>query len=430
MQFPAERNTMLDETTRVYSADALWTGDEGSLIAGGTVVVKGTTIAWLGEASALPAEYAGAETTHLPGATILPGLIESHAHLSYDGQAGTKKRSFSRSDPALVAVMLGSARELLSVGVTTVRDLGARDNLSVEARDIIAQGIARGPRMIVAGAQITTTGGHTWQNHGTADSPDELRKLVRSQHKAGVDLIKVNATGGFMTAGSAPWFAQFSSEEFAVIVNEAHRLNKKVAAHAHGVEGIRRALAAGVDSIEHCTFVAGEGLIEPDLDLIDALAAAGTYVCATATFSLPAMMRANPSFVPPVALMRERGVRLIAGNDAGVDGVPHSAYVGGLETLLLFGLSPEEVLVAATSRAAEALGVGHIAGRLAVGMSADLIAVTGDPLSSIGAIRDLELVVARGERFVPDRVFVPDPDADVLAFESQSAITIAEGEFV
>jgi imidazolonepropionase-like amidohydrolase len=421
---------MTDEITHVYSADALWAGDEGSLIRGGTVVVTGSTIAWVGSTSDLPAEYREAASTQLPGATLLPGLIESHAHLSYDGQAGTKKRSFSRSDPALVAVMLSSARELLSVGVTTVRDLGARDNLSVEARDIIAQGIARGPRMIVAGAQITTTGGHTWQNHGTADSPDELRKLVRSQHKVGVDLIKVNATGGFMTTGSAPWFAQFSTDEFAVIVDEAHRLNKKVAAHAHGVEGIRRALEAGVDSIEHCTFVAGEGLIEPDLDLIDALAAAGTYVCATATFSLPEMMRANPNFVPPVALMRERGVKLIAGNDAGVDGVPHSAYVGGLETLLLFGFKPEEILVAATSRASEALGVSGIAGRLAVGMSADLIAVTGDPLVSIGVIRDLELVVARGERFTPDRVVVPDPDAEVLAFASRFTTTVAEGEFV
>lgn len=420
---------MSHEVTRVYTADALWTGDADSVIANGAVVVTGATIAWVGVASDCPDKFADAQTIHMPGATILPGLIESHAHLSYDGQPGTKKRSFSRTDPALVAVMLASARELLSVGVTTVRDLGARDNLSLEAREIIAQGIARGPRMIVAGAQVTTTGGHTWQNHGRADSPDELRKLVRSQHKAGVDLIKVNATGGFMTAGSAPWFAQFSADEFDAIVEEAHRLGKRVAAHAHGVEGIRRALDAGVDTIEHCTFVAGEGRVEPDLDLIDALAAAGTYVCATATFNLPSMMRATPTFVPPVALMRERGVRIIAGNDAGVDGVPHSAYVGGLETLLLFGFSPEEILVAATSLAAEALGIAAIAGRLAVGMSADLIAVAGDPLEHISALRDLRLVVARGEHFAPDPVDVPDPDVDVVLLGSRPTTSIAEGEF-
>lgn len=418
-----EGTTVQNNSSQVYAADGLWSGEAGSYISGGAVVVVDQLIAWVGARSDLPAEYAHTPTTYLPGATLLPGLIESHAHLSYDGKSGTKVRSFDRTGAALVAVMLGSARELLSVGVTTVRDLGARDNLSVEARDIITQGIARGPRMIVAGAQITTTGGHTWQNHGTADSPDELRKLVRSQHKAGVDLIKVNATGGFMTSGSAPWFAQFSPHEFDVIVEEAHRLNKKVAAHAHGVEGIRRALDAGVDTIEHCTFVAGEGRIEPDLDLIDELASSGTYVCATATYNLPAMMRSNPAFVPPVALMHQRGVKLIAGNDAGIDGVPHTAYVGGLETLSLFGLSPEEILIAATSRAAEALGVAAVAGRLAPGLSADLIAVTGDPLAGIGALRDLELVVARGEQFTPDRVFVPESDPEVSLVTSIPAAT-------
>lgn len=413
-----EGTTVHTDSTQVFAADGLWSGDEGGYISDGAVVVVGQLISWVGPRGDLPPQYAHAATVYLPGATLLPGLIESHAHLSYDGQPGTKVRSFGRTDAALVAVMLASARELLSVGVTTVRDLGARDNLSVEARDIIAQGIARGPRMLVAGAQITTTGGHTWQNHGTADSPDELRKLVRTQHKTGVDLIKVNATGGFMTSGSAPWFAQFSPHEFEVIVEEAHRLNKRVAAHAHGVEGIRRALDAGVDTIEHCTFVAEEGRIEPDLDLIDALATAGTYVCATATYNLPSMMRSNPEFVPPVALMHQRGVRLIAGNDAGIDGVPHTAYVGGLETLSLFGLTPEEILIAATSRAAEALGIATVAGRLAPGMSADLIAVTGNPLDGVGALRDLELVVARGDQFVPDRVAVPEPDPEVTLLPS------------
>lgn len=397
--------------TKVYTADAVWCGTAGSRIADGAVVVVGDGIEWVGPRSDLPAAYATAPAHHTPGGTILPGLIESHAHLSYDGRAGTKARSFQRSAPSLVAVMISSARELLSVGVTTVRDLGARDNLSVEVRDIVAEGLVRGPRILVAGSQITTTGGHTWQNHGRADSPDAVRKLVRSHHKDGVDLIKVNATGGFMTARSMPWRAQFSDEEMAAIVEEAHRLGKKVAAHAHGVEGIERAVRAGVDTIEHCTFVAEGGVVAPDLALIDEIAARGIHVCATATWNLPAMMRDNPDFQPPVALMHDRGVRLIAGNDAGIDGVPHRNYVGGLETSVILGIPAEDVLVGATSRAAEALGLAGSTGTLAPGASADLIAVVGDPLADISAVRNLALVVARGSEFTPDPVEVAAVDA-------------------
>lgn len=406
----------------VFTADTVWRGTEGSRIADGAVVVDGDRIAWVGPAAELPISLADAPTRHFAGGTILPGLIESHAHLSYDGGEGTKRRSFARSAPSLVGVMIASARELLSAGVTTVRDLGARDNLSVEVRDLVDEGVVRGPRILVAGAQITTTGGHTWQNHARADSPDELRKLVRTQHKAGVDLIKVNATGGFMTAKSAPWFAQFSLEEMSAIVDEAHRLGKKVAAHAHGVEGIERAVSAGVDTIEHCTFVSEGTRIAPDLSVIDEIAASGIHVCATATWNLPAMMRDDPEFQPPVRLMHERGVKLIAGNDAGIDGVPHRNYVGGLETSVILGIPIERVLVGATSLAAEALGIASETGELRAGASADLVVADGDPLADVSALRRLRLVLARGEEFAPDPLDVPDLDPDyVRARESMTA---------
>lgn len=406
----------------VFTADTVWRGTEGSRIADGAVVVDGDRIAWVGPAAELPISLADAPTRHFAGGTILPGLIEAHAHLSYDGGEGTKRRSFARSAPSLVGVMIASARELLSAGVTTVRDLGARDNLSVEVRDLVDEGVVRGPRILVAGAQITTTGGHTWQNHARADSPDELRKLVRTQHKAGVDLIKVNATGGFMTAKSAPWFAQFSLEEMSAIVDEAHRLGKKVAAHAHGVEGIERAVSAGVDTIEHCTFVSEGMRIAPDLSVIDEIAASGIHVCATATWNLPAMMRDDPEFQPPVRLMHERGVKLIAGNDAGIDGVPHRNYVGGLETSVILGIPIERVLVGATSLAAEALGIASETGELRAGASADLVVADGDPLADVSALRRLRLVLARGEEFAPDPLDVPDPDPDyVRARESMTA---------
>ncbi|AZS35789.1 Imidazolonepropionase [Microbacterium lemovicicum] len=397
---------------QIFTADAVWCGVAGSRIPDGAVVVSANAIAWVGPRSELPEQHRNAPSQHFPGGTLLPGLVESHAHLSYDGREGTKARSFARSAPNLVAVMIASARELLSVGVTTVRDLGARDNLSIEVREAVDEGLVRGPRILVAGAQITTTGGHTWQNHGRADSPDDVRKLVRSHHKSGVDLIKVNATGGFMTARSMPWRAQFSDEEMTAIVEETHRLGKKVAAHAHGVEGIERAVAAGVDTIEHCTFVAEGGVVAPDLALIDEIAARGIHVCATATWNLPAMMRRNPDFRPPVRLMHERGVKLIAGNDSGIDGVPHADYVGGLETSVILGIPIEDVLVGATSRAAEALGLTGGVGELAPGAPADIIAVRGDPLDDVSALRDLLMVMARGRTFAPDEVHVDRTDPE------------------
>lgn len=406
----------------IYSADAMWRGTAGSRLDQGAVVVEDDAIVWVGAADEIPREYEDAPRQHFAGATLMPGLIESHAHLAYDGGEGTKKRSFSRSPAALMAVMIASARELLSVGVTTVRDLGTRDNLSIEVRDVIDEGIVPGPRALVSGAQITTTGGHTWQNHGRADTPDELRRLVRSHHKAGVDLIKVNATGGFMTAGSEPRFAQFSADEFEVIVEEAHRLGKKVAAHAHGSEGIAIAVRAGVDTLEHCTFVGEGGAILPDPALIDEIVERGIHVCATATWNFPQFIRANPEFVPPVKLMYDRGVKLIAGNDAGIDGVPHRNYVGGLETSVILGVPVEQVLIGATSLAAEALGLSATTGVLEAGASADLIVVAGDPLTDISTLRELRLVVTRGKRFEPDAIEVSPPDPDLaraLAADAQ-----------
>jgi imidazolonepropionase-like amidohydrolase len=152
-------------------------------------------------------------------------------------------------------LMLHSARQLLGVGVTTARDLGGRGYLAVAVRDAIAAGLARGPRLVVAAAPVTVTGGHCWFMGGEADSEDDLRRVVRTHHKHGADLIKVMSTGGFMTEGSAPWYAQFTTAQLAVIVEEAARVDKPVAAHAHGIEGIRRAVEAGVTTIEHCSFV-------------------------------------------------------------------------------------------------------------------------------------------------------------------------------
>ena len=197
----------------VLTAPRVITGEQ--VLADGAVVIGDRTVDWAGGAAGLPAEYAALPRTDYPGSTILPGLIDSHVHLAFDGGPDPVGRMCRETDEQQLVLMLRSARELLGVGVTTARDLGARSYLSMVVREAIAAGLARGPRMMVAGPPVTVTGGHCWFIGGEADS-GELRRLVRTHHKHGADLIKVMATGGFMTNGSAPWYAQFSTEQLAV----------------------------------------------------------------------------------------------------------------------------------------------------------------------------------------------------------------------
>jgi imidazolonepropionase-like amidohydrolase len=385
----------------VLSAPRVMTGDE--TVGDGAVVIGDRTVAWAGPAGALPAEYAVLPRTDYPGSTILAGLIDSHVHLGFDGGPDPAARMRGETDQQQLVLMLRSARELLGVGVTTARDLGARAYLDVVVRDAIAAGLARGPRMIVAARPITVTGGHCWFMGGEADSEDDLRRMVRTHHKRGADLIKVMSTGGFMTTGSAPWHAQFTAAQLAVIVEEAARVDKPVAAHVHGIEGIRRAVEAGVTTLEHCSFVTETNERRFDEPLAARIAERKIFVCPTINVNAPYVVKLTGINVGQhVKAMHEMGVRIITGTDAGVDNTPHHQYVGGLEFLVSLGFRPGEVLAMATTEAAAALGVGAITGRLAAGYDADLIVVDGDPRTDIAVLGKLRRVIARGRDYLPD----------------------------
>jgi imidazolonepropionase-like amidohydrolase len=385
----------------VLSASRVMTGDE--TVDNGAVVIGDRTVDWAGPAEALPAEYLAMPRTDYPGSTILPGLIDSHVHLGFDGGPDPAARMRGETDGQQLVLMLRSARELLGVGVTTARDLGARAYLNVVVRDAIAAGLARGPRMIVAARPITVTGGHCWFMGAEADSEDDLRRMVRTHHKRGADLIKVMSTGGFMTTGSAPWHAQFTTAQLAVIVEEAARVDKPVAAHAHGIEGIRRAVDAGVSTLEHCSFVTETNERRFDERLAARIAERKIFVCPTINVNAPYVVKLTGINVGQhVKPMHEMGVRIIAGTDAGVDNTPHHQYVGGLEFLVSLGFRPGEVLAMATTEAAAALGVGAITGRLAAGYDADLIVVDGDPRTDIAVLGKLRRVIARGRDYRPD----------------------------
>jgi imidazolonepropionase-like amidohydrolase len=385
----------------VLTASRVLTGDAS--VTDGAVVVGDRTIEWAGPAAALPAEYLPLPRADYPDAAITPGLIDCHVHLGFDGGPRPAARMRAETDAQQLVLMLRSARELLGVGVTTARDLGARGYLDVVVRDAIAAGLARGPRMIVSGSPVTVTGGHCWFMGGEADGEDDLRRLVRTHHKHGVELIKVMSTGGFMTTGSAPWYAQFTVAQLAVVVAEARRVDKPVAAHAHGIEGIARAVEAGVTTLEHCSFVTETNERRFSEPLAARIVEQGIVVCPTISANAPHVARLTGIDVGEhLMAMHELGVRLVAGTDAGIDNNPHHQYVGGLEYLVSLGFRPQDVLAMATTEAAAALGVGAITGRLAPGYDADLLVVDGDPLADIAALGRLRRVIARGRDYVPD----------------------------
>src|SRR6516225_9766141 len=293
----------------VLSAPRVITG--ATTVTDGAVVVGDRAVDWVGPAAALPAEYAVLARADYPDSTIMPGLIDSHVHLGLDGGPRPVARMRAETDEQQLILMLRNARDLLGVGVTTARNLGSRAYLDVVVREAIAAGLARGPRLVVAGPPVTVTGGHCWFMGGEADSEDDLRRIVRTHHKHGADLIKVMSTGGFMTGGSAPWYAQFSTEQLAVIVAEARRLDKPVAAHVHGIEGIRRAVAAGVTTLEHCSFVTETNERRFDEALAATIAEREIFVCPTMNVNAPYIAALTGIKVGEHAkALRDAGVRL------------------------------------------------------------------------------------------------------------------------
>ncbi|WP_103062509.1 amidohydrolase family protein [Actinomyces qiguomingii] len=442
---PTDGGERLDGTgVTLLTADRVLTGRRGDAPGslesvgegtpdGGAVVVAGDRLLAVGTADELTArlgEFADAAGTppervrrlNLPGTTLMPGLIETHAHLPTSG-TNVEYPDYGAHEVARLTLNAArSARELLSLGVTSAQSLGARHYVDVALRDAIDNGDLRGPRIVAAGPQITVTAGHAHHAGSEADGLDEIRHQVRLHHKRGVDTIKAMATGGFTTSGSVPWLAQFSQEELTVLFADAHRLGKWTAAHAHGTQGIERAVRAGVDYLAHASFISPAARSEPDPRLADEIAAAGIYVDCTITAELPRMLERDDTFAPPVRMLWEHGVKIVAGHDAGIPGVPNRGYVGGLEALEYVGLPRTEVLLAATSRAAAGIGLAGVTGVLASDFDADLIAVAGDPRAGLGVLRDLRLVVSRGREFIPDRVPGLAHDTDLDAFAGPGSV--------
>lgn len=297
------------------------------------------------------------------------------------------------------------------VGVTTVRDLGTVNDVAFAVREAAATGRITAPRVISSGQPITVTGGHChWFSHQCDTSP-EIRTAVRRQISAGADLIKIFATGGNLTPRTNPFAPQFTADELGTCAEEAARLGLPVAAHAHAPEGIRRAVAAGVSTIEHCSFETPDG-VEYDPAIADAMAAASVAFCPTLgagffrALAEPELASANlrrilgklPLIIQALQGLIEAGVPLLAGSDAGIPRVSFSNYpadVGALVGEHGLCLTPREALMAATSTAATILGLTDT-GVLAPGRRADILAVAGNPLADIDDLTQTRYVMVGG----------------------------------
>jgi imidazolonepropionase-like amidohydrolase len=383
----------------------------GTMVTDQAIVIEGDKIV-----SIMPAGEvkAAAQTTmiHLPAATVLPGLIDAHTHLTFDpGSTGYSGLAISAPREALTGAR--NARVTLEAGFTTVRNVAARGYSDVALRDAVNAGDVPGPRMIVSGPALGITGGHCDNNllpfeyhesaEGVADGVENVQHKVREVIKYGADVIKICATGGVLSKGDDPNASQFTLEEMKAIVAEAHRLGRKVAAHAHGAEGVRWASEAGVDSVEH-------GHLMDDA-AIAALKKNGTYLVPTLYLmdwykenivrsNVPEYSRRKLEMVSAagrtnVQKAMQAGVKIALGTDAAV--YPHGLNAHELAVYVRLGMTPLQAIQSATINGADLLGWSDRIGTIEPGKFADLIAVDGDPLKDVTTLERVKFVMKGGE---------------------------------
>lgn len=398
-------------TTYIQAGRLLADPATGQVLTGQTIVVVD------GRVTEIRPGYVGSgRVVDLRDAFVLPGLIDSHVHLT--SQQGPNSRLEEVTQTAADQAMRGAlhARRTLMAGFTTVADLGA-DNAAIFAlRDAVATGEAPGPRILAAGQPICAHGGHC-DVHGfrpdvmepirptsVCSGADDCRRAVREQVRLGADLIKVMATGGVLSNTAAGLNQQLTDEELRAIVETAHMLGRRVTAHAHGAGGIDAFLRAGGDSIEHGTYLDDEGirlLRQPGRYLVPTLMA-GDFVYRIATspnnFLTPAQtakaLEAGPRMIEMVRRAAAAGVRIAYGTDTGVSA--HGDNAGEFALLVRAGLTPMQAIQAATVNAADHLQIADVAGRIAAGRPADIVAVRGDPLADASVFTRMAFVMRGG----------------------------------
>jgi imidazolonepropionase-like amidohydrolase len=396
--------------TVVVRAGRLLDVKSGKMLSNQTIIIHGDKIASVGTVTdqLVPTD---ATVIDLSNATVLPGLIDAHTHLTFTTNFGYSRLGISIPREALTGAR--NARVTLDAGFTTVRNLNADGYSDVALRDAINAGDVPGPRMLVSGPALSITGGHGDNNllpfeyhatsDGAADGVDGVRHMVRQNIKYGADLIKVMASGGVLSHGDNPQASQYTEEEMRAIVEEAHRLGRKVAAHAHGAQAILWASRAGVDSIEHGSYIDDAGIAEMKKN--------GTYLVPTLylmdwfyenaeKIGTPAELIAKARVVMPAARKNVQrafaaGVKVGFGTDAAV--YPHGLNAREFAVYVKLGMTPLAAIQTATVNDADLLGWSDRVGTVEAGKFADLIAVDGDPLADVTTLERVKFVMKGGE---------------------------------
>ncbi len=402
----------------VLKAARLFDGKNDTLSIPGLVVVTDGKIVGVGASANIPS---GAEVIDLGDTTLLPGFIDAHTHLTGDSSDDWRQDTLDSLQKSLAEQALDSsvyAKRTLMAGFTTVRDVGAPGRIDVALRNAIRDGVVPGPRMLVAAGAIGTTGGHCDDEAGfregifereagpqqsVANGPDQMRYAVRLAHKYGADVIKTCASGGVLSLTDDVDTPQLTQEELNALIDEAHALRLKVAAHCHGSEAAKRAIRAGVDSLEHGSFFDDEAL--------EMMRAHGVYFVPTLMalvgeqerikrgvyFPPPILAKANAaSLMAKKTFQRalEKNVKIGFGTDAAV--YPHGRNAEEFYQMVSLGMKPSAALKAAMSTDAELLGLGGKIGTLETGKFADVVAVPGDPLQDIKQTEHVLFVMKEG----------------------------------
>jgi len=402
----------------VIKAGRLFDGTGDAFRADQAIVIEGERIKSVGAQSETSIPE-GATVIDLAGVWVLPGLIDCHTHIGSRADRYDEIYKFKDTPFHSAFAAVKNAETTVKAGFTTIRNLGSAPFMAVDLRNSINEGFLVGPRIVASGPGVSMTGGHGDMNnyapnvritvypdehdYRIADGPDQVRHVVRAQMKHGVDVIKIHATGGVMSRGDQPGAPQFTVEELRAAVEEAHAGGRKVAAHAHGAQGIKNAVIAGVDSIEHGSLIDDEG--------IRMMVAKGTWLVADIYNDDYILGKAREFKISEESIAKEKalgqiqrdnfakavkaGVKVAYGTDAGI--YPHGDNAKQFVYMVKYGLTPARAIRSATSDAAELLGRASEVGRIAPGHYADIIALAADPLQDVRALESVGFVMKGGQ---------------------------------
>ncbi|CCQ97562.1 Amidohydrolase [[Clostridium] ultunense Esp] len=388
----------------LYKGFTLIDGNGESPVERAWFLVEDKKVLKIGQGNEHP-DLDNAQVVDLSGKTVMPGLINCHVHITMDPVADPFSLISKETDAETTLRGVANLKKHLKAGTTYFRDVGAPNGIDLALRNGVKEGLVEGPEFLVACQCLTMTGGHGWPMGREADGPDELRKAAREQLKKGADVVKIMATGGVMTPGVEPGSPQLSKEEMETAIYEAHKAGKKTATHAQGTEGIKNAVLAGIDSVEHGIFL--------DDEVIELMVKRGVYLVPTLVAPYFIVKNGTESGIPEFAVKKakmvmeshmdsfrkahEAGVKIAMGTDAGTPFNFHDKAPYELKLMVEGGMTPMEAVVASTKTASELLGIDKDYGTLEEDKFADFIVLDENPLDNLDTLFNINKVYKLGK---------------------------------